>query len=79
MKFSATMAWGIGLGFLLASEAFLAYKGRPLLSDAVWGCEGRLPIVPAAIGFCAAHFVWPPGRFLGWLEVKQLEGEKHGS
>ena len=71
-KPTATKAWMVAIGFLLASEAYFAYKKQPLLSDVIWNIEGTAPIVPAALGFCLAHFVWQSGRFMKEVEKANL-------
>ena len=55
---TASRAWFIGLGWLAAYEVYAIMDGKETLSDAIWSSEGANPLIPFALGFCAAHFVF---------------------
>ena len=54
------MAWVIGLGLLLAYEAYSLANRIPgdTLSEAVWRGFYRRPLLPFLLGLVIGHFVW---------------------
>lgn len=61
---SAELAWIIGIGFLLAYEAYSLSNRTPndTLSEAVWRAFYRRPLLPFLLGVVIGHFVWQADR-----------------
>lgn len=52
-------AWVVGVGGLLAYEAYTLFNGTPgdTLSESMWEVSAKRPLVPLALGLVTGHFV----------------------